>query len=98
MTQGTFEPTEILDLSEFDEPGIPCDYNDQRWYSTPNIEHGEAKWVAHVSCTECSFGGIRLICQACKDLLISTPHAMTCGKCEAVMIPARRVFKSLKRL
>ena len=64
-----------------------CEMADEEW--CPGFP---AKWIGFAHCGDCGRTGHVLVCAACKDLIIHTEDAFECGRCEAVVAPARHMF------
>lgn len=81
----------VLESLEFE---IPCDYGD---YAVPH-PHGGARWVGFVRCPGCQNSGQRLICQDCKDFVLTTESGCYCAKCQERIVPFRHAFRRFEPL
>jgi len=66
---------------------LACDFSDDEF-----CQGFPAKWIGFARCADCAASGHVLVCAPCKDLIIHTEDGFECARCEAVHMPARRMF------
>lgn len=75
---------------------IPCDYGGYRDWGCRDT--AAARWIAVPSISGCGHAEPRLICTACRDFIITTQEAASCGRCQAIWSPFRRCFSHFEPL